>query len=252
MIRMILLFHVVDAITMGGGNDQRKTLSGFDIFGEDSLPVPSAPCDLLQSCLNPSSCSVLDENPPPAFEIEFNTTKGVFIVDVVTAWAPPYATRLWHLSRLDYFHGASFYRVLRRSAAEAFVVQFGYRGDPDVDNCWDTRMTVNATWPVHPPGNQRGYVSFAMGAANQTGRDPNCTASAASYCARGFSTNIFVNLADNRRLDPPGFAVVGAAAPSGLVLTVPPKPMPPAAAAAAFCAATVFGLLSVGGGGGEE
>jgi cyclophilin family peptidyl-prolyl cis-trans isomerase len=165
-------------------------------------------CDLLQSCLDPSSCPIFNETPPPTFEVVFNTTRGSFAIDVVTEWAPPYAARLWHLGRLRYFQGASFYRVLRRSDAEAFVAQFGYRGDPRVDRCWDARMTLNTTWSVHPPGNQRGYVAFAMGSENQTGRNPNCTST--SYCARGFSANLFVNLADNRRLDAPGFSVVGA------------------------------------------
>ena len=98
--------------------------------------------------------------------------------------------------------------MLRKSATDAFVVQFGYRGDPQVDNCWDSRMTINTTWSVHSPGNQRGYVSFSMDSTNQTGDNPNCTSP--TYCARGFSTNLFINLADNARLDAPGFSVVGA------------------------------------------
>ena len=151
----------------------------------------------------------MDEFPPPIFEVVFNTTQGAFTIDAVTAWAPPLAARLWRLARLRYFEGAAFYRALRASAAQAFVVQFGYRGDPAIDACWDSRMAVNDTWSVQPPGNRRGYVSFAMGAEDQTGRNPNCTSP--TYCARGFSANLFVNLADNGpRLDSPGFAVLGA------------------------------------------
>ena len=172
--------------------------------GEDAVALP---CDLLKACYDPLSCPILNEEPPSTFDFVFNTTKGSFVVEVVTAWAPPYAARMWHLSRLQYFENASFYRVLRKSPSEAFVVQFGYRGDPEIDECWDSRMSISTTWSVNPPGNQRGYVSFSMEAVNQTGENPNCTSDA--YCAQGFSTNIFINLADNRRLDAAGFSIFG-------------------------------------------
>lgn len=71
-------------------------------------------------------------------------------------------------------------------------------------------MYSNATSPVVAPGNQRGYVSFAMGGLdNKTSQTPYCTYPNAAYCALGFSTNIFINLADNSRLDGPGFAIFG-------------------------------------------
>ena len=44
----------------------------------------------------------------------------------------------------------------------------------------------------------------------------NC--SSAEYCAQGFSTNIFVNYADNRRLDANGFAIFGTVVPPGMVV----------------------------------
>jgi hypothetical protein len=65
--------------------------------------------------------------------------------------------------------GASFYRVDYINASTSFVVQFGYRGDPTVDACWDQNLTSNTTWSVHPPGNQRGAVAFSMNAINNTG-----------------------------------------------------------------------------------
>ncbi len=80
-----------------------------------------------------------------------------------------------------------------------FVVQFGYRGDPTVDNCWDDKMTSNETAPVVAPGNLRGYLSMSMGALlNKTAQTPYC-AEGASYCALGFSTNVFINYANNSR-----------------------------------------------------
>jgi hypothetical protein len=96
------------------------------------------------------------------------------------------------------------------AAASLLLVRFGYNGVPDIDNCWDNKMTSNDTAPVVPPGNLRGYVSFSMNALpNKTEQTPYCTYPVASYCAIGFSQNIFINLDNNTRLDGPGFAIFG-------------------------------------------
>eukprot|EP00775_Hariotina_reticulata_P009824 gene9824-9982_t len=137
-------------------------------------------------------------------------------IKVVTAWAPPLATRMWQLARLGYMDGARLYRVARENfnpqlpPKAPFVIQFGYRGNPSVDNCWDNKLTSNASAHVVPPGNQRGYVSFSMGAIeSKTDQTPYCTYPQAPYCAIGFSTNIFINLGNNSRLDGPAFPIFG-------------------------------------------
>jgi len=129
-------------------------------------------------------------------------------------WAPPFVQRFWVLSQLKYMQGARFFRVDKISAEDAFVAQFGYRGEPLVDQCWDKLQTSNATWSVHLPGNVRGTVAFAMDAVNSTGANPNCTA--ADYCAQGFSTNMFINCANNSRLNQHGFAIVGTVLEPGM------------------------------------
>lgn len=95
-----------------------------------------------------------------------------------------------------------------------FVVQFGYRGEPAVDSCWDAALTSNITWSVAPPGNSRGYVSFSMNAVPNRHDNPNCTSP--TGCAVGFSTNIYINYGDNRRLDSAGFAVFGRVNDTGM------------------------------------
>jgi hypothetical protein len=65
--------------------------------------------------------------------------------------------------------------------------------------------------PVHTPGNVRGTVAFSMGAV-----PPNKNCSSSEYCAQGFSTNIFINLANNTRLDANGFSIFGEVLPPGM------------------------------------
>ena len=187
--------------------------SRFVIF---SLAAPSPPpptCDLLAACVAPATCPAMSAEPPDEFDVIFETTAGNFTIRTTTAWAPPFARRFYQLSKLRYMEGAPFYRVDRLNASEAWVVQFGYRAEPAVDQCWDARQTSNDTWRTHAPGNVRGTVAFSMGAVPA---NKNC--SSAEYCAQGFSTNIFVNYADNRRLDANGFAIFGTVVPPGMVV----------------------------------
>ena len=173
-----------------------------------------APCDLLAACERPASCPALFEPPPDVFSVRFETTAGQFTITAVTEWAPPYAQRFWQLARTEYMRGAPFYRVDRINSSVAWVVQFRYRGEPTVDKCWDDKMTSNATWSVHKPGNVRGTVAFSMNAVVPTPEMINCTSEL--YCAQGFSTNIFINYANNTRLDSPGFSIFGYVEPGGM------------------------------------
>jgi hypothetical protein len=47
-----------------------------------------------------------------------------------------------------------------------------------------------------------------------SGGNPNCTST--EYCAIGFSANVYVNYANNSRLDAAGFSVFGTVAGSGM------------------------------------
>eukprot|EP00195_Chlamydomonas_chlamydogama_P007920 CAMPEP_0202893834 /NCGR_PEP_ID=MMETSP1392-20130828/3333_1 /ASSEMBLY_ACC=CAM_ASM_000868 /TAXON_ID=225041 /ORGANISM="Chlamydomonas chlamydogama, Strain SAG 11-48b" /LENGTH=242 /DNA_ID=CAMNT_0049578303 /DNA_START=1612 /DNA_END=2340 /DNA_ORIENTATION=- len=166
--------------------------------------------------------------PPPAFAVRFKTSAGSFTVHVNSSWAPPYAARFYHLVRLKYYEGARFYRMTYKDFSRSstpvppFVVQFGYMGKPEVDNCWDDNMTSDQTSPVAAPGgNVRGMVTFSMGAiANKTEQVPYCSPTA-PYCALGFSTNIFINYGNNSaKLDAPGFAPFGKVSEDDMVNVV--------------------------------
>lgn len=118
-----------------------------------------------------------------AFRVEFETTKGTFVVEAVPAWAPRGVERFRTLVETGFFDDARFFRVL-----DGFVAQFGIAGDPAVDARWSDRRIPDDEVVV---GNERGTVAFAM-----AGPDSR-------------TTQVFVNLGDNRGLDAMGFAPIG-------------------------------------------
>lgn len=146
--------------------------------------------------------------PPAAFAVRFDTTQGSFTVHVNSSWAPPMAQRFFALARLQYATGSPFYRVLRTNASHAFVSQWGYRGVPGVDQAWVGRQTSTATARVRQ-SNTRGSVAFGTSEIANNGNMPYCHS---KLCSFGFSVELFVNLADNSRLDGSDFSPFGAIA----------------------------------------
>ena len=120
---------------------------------------------------------------PQRFDVKFTTTKGDFTITVERAWAPNGADRFYNLAKAHFFDGVTFFRVV-----PSFVVQFGISPDPKVSAAWQ-----NATIPDDPvkEHNVRGAVTFAS-----AGPDSR-------------TTQLFVNLGSNTRLDPIGFAPIG-------------------------------------------
>jgi homoserine O-acetyltransferase len=120
---------------------------------------------------------------PDVFRVRFETSKGDFVVEARRDWAPRGADRLYNLARAGFFDDSRFFRV-----RAGFIAQFGIPGDPRVAAPWQ-----NQTMPDDPvrQSNTRGSVSYAM-----TGPDAR-------------TTQLFINLADNSRLDKDGFAPVG-------------------------------------------
>lgn len=123
---------------------------------------------------------------PDEFVAKFETTQGVFRVQVHRAWAPHGADRFYNLIQAGYYTGCKFFRVINDPP---FMAQFGINGDPAVNEVW-----IEATIPDDPvkESNTRGKVTFAM-----TG-EPNSR-----------TTQLFVNYRDNSNLDSMGFAPFG-------------------------------------------
>ncbi len=123
------------------------------------------------------------EPAPAAYRAVFRTTAGTFVIEARRAWAPLGADRFFHLVRHGFYNDSRFYRVVA-----GFIAQFGLPGDPAVTPLWLDRAIPDD--PVRA-SNTRGRVAFAFG-------EPGTR-----------TTQVFINLVDNVRLDPAGFAPFG-------------------------------------------
>lgn len=117
------------------------------------------------------------------YTVQFDTSVGMFVVDVDRSWAPIGADRFYQLVKNGFYDDARFFRVI-----PGFMVQWGLAADPAMSAKWSQQITDD---PVIK-SNTRGYITFAKtGAPNsRTGQ-------------------VFINYADNSSLDGQGFAPFG-------------------------------------------
>ena len=143
--------------------------------------TPAAPAQTPARLLNPAQ---LTERAPETYRVLFDTTVGIFVVRVTRAWAPNGADRFNNLVKAGYYDENRFFRVVKD-----FVAQWGIHGDPAVSAAWE-----HATIPVDRAlvSNTRGRVTFAQG-----------------NLASSRTTQVFINLKDNSRLDISSFAPIG-------------------------------------------
>jgi len=129
---------------------------------------------------NPAS---LNEQAPAAYKAKFDTSKGVFVVEVRRDSAPVGADRFFNLVKNGYFDNTRFFRVI-----SGFMVQFGINGDPRINAQWrEARIKDDLV----KQSNKRGFITFAT-----SGPDSR-------------TTQVFINFGDNSRLDTQGFAPFG-------------------------------------------
>src|SRR4029077_21262249 len=100
------------------------------------------------------------------------------------SWAPLGADRFYTLVKSGFYDGARFFRVL-----PVFILQFDIAADPAVNAKW---RNANIQDDPVSQSNRPGTITFA---AEST---PNTRA-----------TQVFINLADNARLDSSGFSPFG-------------------------------------------
>jgi cyclophilin family peptidyl-prolyl cis-trans isomerase len=147
-----------------------------------SVPSPGVRAALLLDPTNPEWRTPA----PPVSHLRFETTKGVFVLELIRAWGPIGADRLYNLARLGYYDDTRFHRVNAN-----YIVQFGLHGDPAVNAAWKDKYLSD-----DPPRstNTRGTFAFAMkGTVNPNTRN----------------TQIYINLANNTRSDAEPFTILG-------------------------------------------
>jgi peptidyl-prolyl cis-trans isomerase A (cyclophilin A) len=129
----------------------------------------------------------LAEKAPATYKAKFDTTKGAFVITIHRDWAPHGADRFYNLVKNGYYDDVAFFRVI-----DGFMAQIGMNGKPDIQSAWDkARLQDDAV----KESNKKGFVSFASAGANTR------------------TTQFFINLGDNARLDKPGACGPGCAFP---------------------------------------
>jgi len=133
-----------------------------------------------QSLGNPAA---LKEQAPSVYRVDFDTTKGPFVIEVHRDWAPNGADRFYNLVKNGFYDNTRFFRVI-----EGFMAQFGVNGDPKVSAVWKEARIKDD--PVRV-SNKRTFVTFATAGPNTR------------------TTQIFISYGDNSNLDSQGFAPFG-------------------------------------------
>ena len=123
------------------------------------------------------------EEAPARSRVRIETSQGPFVIELVRDWAPRGVDRFYNLVRAGFFDDSRFSRVVPR-----FIAQFGIPGDPAVTAVWKDRTFSDDSVRT---SNVRGTIAFAMtGPGTRT-------------------TQLFISLVDNTRLDAQGFAPIG-------------------------------------------
>ncbi len=164
-----------------------KALFSLALAGSAVMPLPQATPSIL---LQPAK---LTATAPDTFDAIFETNVGMFVVRVTRAWAPQGADRFYNLAANGFYDGNRFFRVVPK-----FMAQFGIHGDPAVSAAWK-----DATLPAERSrvSNLRGRVTFAQG-----------------QLASSRTTQVFISLGDNSRLDIDSFAPFGEVITSMLIV----------------------------------
>jgi len=120
---------------------------------------------------------------PDVYQVNLDTSKGPVVLEIHRGTAPIGATHFYTLVKTRFYDGVRFHRIVRN-----FVVQFGINGNPKVNRTWS--MSPLQDDPVKER-NRKGTITFATAGPNTR------------------TTELFINLKDNLRLDGDGFAPIG-------------------------------------------
>jgi cyclophilin family peptidyl-prolyl cis-trans isomerase len=120
---------------------------------------------------------------PESFTARVETSKGTFILEIDRDWAPRGADRFYNLARAGYYDDSRFQRIVPK-----YIAQFGIACDPALNGVWSTAVFPDDSVSRH---NARGTIGFAaLGPGART-------------------TQLYINLADNTRIDPQRLTPIG-------------------------------------------
>ncbi|MBX3133475.1 MAG: peptidylprolyl isomerase [Gemmatimonadaceae bacterium] len=120
---------------------------------------------------------------PDSFVVRLATSQGEVDAMIRRAWAPHGADRFYELVSVGFYDRARFFRTLR-----GFVTQFGLAADSATNAEWRGKRIPDDSVLQ---SNRRGTLVYAAGGPNTR------------------TTQLFINLRDNARLDAMGFAPIG-------------------------------------------
>lgn len=118
---------------------------------------------------------LLDDRAPDRFEAVFKTTQGDFTIEIIREWSPAGADRLYQLLQSGFYNDNCLFRV-----QPEYVIQFGISDYPDLNTYWEKHPIPDE--PVLT-SNLKGTIAYARdGAETRT-------------------TQLFINVKDNPKLD---------------------------------------------------
>ena len=115
------------------------------------------------------------EEAPSYFKARFETTQGNFDIEAKRVWSPEGVDRLYQLIKNEFYTDIAIFRVV-----PGFVAQFGIHNDSLVNSSW-RRFKIADEEVVE--SNDFMTISFARGGVKTR------------------TTQIFINLKNNKRLD---------------------------------------------------
>ena len=160
----------------------RASLAQGAARASQPAPAPTTPAQRRALLLAPTR-PFWSTRAPDTVTADIETSRGTITIELPRDWAPRGVDRFYNLARAGYFDDSRFYRVVY-----GFVAQFGIAGDPAIARLWSQR-TLRPDSARVP--NARGTLTYAQ------------------YKPTDRTTNLFINLHDNRNLDSLGFTPIG-------------------------------------------
>jgi cyclophilin family peptidyl-prolyl cis-trans isomerase len=162
-----------------------NTASIASVSGATNTPIASPSASVAPETnaklVNPAA---LNETAPTTYKTRFDTSKGVFVVEVHRDFAPNGADRFYNLVKNGFYDDNRFFRVI-----SGFMVQFGINGNPKISAPWRNAQIKD---DLVKQSNKRGFITFATSGPNSR------------------TTQVFINFVDrNSFLDRTGFSPFG-------------------------------------------